>query len=222
MTARKVDKLTFTRRAEEERIKNLVQYQNESRRLINAMRNFETQVTPHHNAYDQELKNSRNDDDETKKRIELSEMKQVQQSKKEEDDILQERKRLEDLQKERIEREIQRICESSEELKELERSIKIGYMNKERAAQHQESLLMKEVDQAREVLIEECMEEQRQRSIEIENEKDRSRRERLVAQKLQLQEQMQENEVCVMICKQEVMTLVSFTAYASSNRSFIF
>lgn len=186
MTARKVDKLTLTRRAEEERIKNLVQYQNESRRLINAIRNFEG---------GQESKNSLHDDDEKKHRIEQSESNEAQQVKKEKEELLQEKRRLEKLQKERIDREIQRICESSEELRELERSIKIGYMNKERAAQHQESLLMKEVDQAREVLIDQCMEDERQKLIITENEKERSRRERLVAQKVQLQEQIQENEV---------------------------
>ena len=188
MTARKVDKLTFVRRAEEERIKNLVQYQNESRRLVNAIRNFETPITP------KEVNNTLNDDDE-KQRIEQAALRIAQREKKEDEGIINERKRLEALQKERIEREIQRICESSEELKELERNIKIGYMNKERAAQHQEALLMKEVDHARDILIEQCMEEQRRKLIEKENDKDGNRRERLIAQKVQLQEQMQENEV---------------------------
>ncbi len=199
MTARKVDNLTLTRRAEEERIKNLVQYQKESTRLINAIKNFETNVTPHSSASGKRTKNplreDQNDHDDEKERVKQLEFRRIQQAKKDEEEIQKEKERLEQLQKERLEREIQRICESSEELRELERNIKIGYVNKERAAQHQESLLMKEIDHARDALIEQCMEEERQKLIDVENGKDRSRRERLVAQKVQLQEQMYENEV---------------------------
>merc|ERR1712183_444032 len=46
-----------------------------------------------------------------------------------------EAKKLND-EKQKMEREIQRICETSEELKDLERKLKIAYVNKERASQH--------------------------------------------------------------------------------------
>ena len=54
---------------------------------------------------------------------------------------------------ERKEREIQRICEESEELKELERRLKVAYMNKERAAQHEERLLVDSMEQQRVVAL---------------------------------------------------------------------
>lgn len=79
------------------------------------------------------------------------------------------------LQREKEEREIQRICEvslsvslaaralsqswtncmcdrlfivlqTSEELKDLEKRLQIGYVNKERAAQHQEHILMQKME----------------------------------------------------------------------------
>ncbi len=43
-------------------------------------------------------------------------------------------------EKERHAIEIQRICEEAPELKELERALKIAYMNKDRAAQNQEKI----------------------------------------------------------------------------------
>lgn len=43
-------------------------------------------------------------------------------------------------ERERHAREIQRICEEAPELKELERALKIAYMNKDRAAQNQDKI----------------------------------------------------------------------------------
>ncbi len=187
MTAQKVANLTQTRRAEEERIKTLLRYKNESQRLSNAIKN-ENQML-HCNSNDRETAKQENE------RIELERreaMRRESLAKKEEDERIEEAKRNEALQKQRIEREIQRICESSEELKELERNIKIAYVNKERAAQHQESVLMKKIDFTREQIIEQHMEEQRKDIIKREEMKDNMRRERLVTQKIQLQQQIRE------------------------------
>ena len=43
-----------------------------------------------------------------------------------------------------------RVLESSEELKDLERRIKTAYVNKERAAQFQEKMLLRKLDLDRE------------------------------------------------------------------------
>ena len=61
-------------------------------------------------------------------------------------------------EEEKRELEMQRICETSEELKELERKIKTAYVNKERAAQHQEAMLLRKLENDREQAIEEKME----------------------------------------------------------------
>jgi len=190
MTAQKFDTLTQTRRAEEERVTALLRYKNESQRLFNAIKNERQMLT--HGESNQHLiaceKDVEKDRHEALRRESIA--------KKEEDEKLKEKEKIEALQKLRIEREIQRICESSDELKELEKNIKIAYVNKERSAQHQESLLMKKIDRARDELIEQHMEEQRKNLIKSEELKESARREKLVAQKIELQNQMQEeNEV---------------------------
>ena len=54
------------------------------------------------------------------------------------------------MEAEKKQREMQRVLESSEELKDLERRIKTAYVNKERAAQFQEKLLLRRLDLDRE------------------------------------------------------------------------
>lgn len=190
MTAQKFDTLTQTRRAEEERVTALLRYKNESQRLFNAIKNESQMLT--HGESNQHLITSEKDIE--KDRHEALRRESI--AKREEDEKLKEKEKIEALQKLRIEREIQRICESSDELKELEKNIKIAYVNKERSAQHQESLLMKEIDRARDELIEQHMEEQRKNLIKSEELKESARREKLVAQKIELQNQMEEeNEV---------------------------
>ncbi|KAH8074290.1 N-acetylneuraminate 7-O(or 9-O)-acetyltransferase [Aureococcus anophagefferens] len=61
-------------------------------------------------------------------------------------------------ERERREREVQRICGESEELKELELKLKVAYMNKERAAQHEERILQQRRHQLREHAIDDQME----------------------------------------------------------------
>lgn len=85
------------------------------------------------------------------------------------------------------ERELQRICETSEELKDLERQLKIAYINKERAAQHQEALLLRKLENDREQAIEEKMEYDRQEGIQRQVERENVRRQSLIAQKKVLQ-----------------------------------
>ena len=93
------------------------------------------------------------------------------------------------------ERELQRICETSQELKDLERQLKIAYINKERAAQHQEALLLRKFENDREQAIEEKMEYDRQEEIRRQVERENERRQSLIAQKAILQKQMMEMEV---------------------------
>ena len=59
------------------------------------------------------------------------------------------------------EREIVRICNESEELKDLEKKLKTAYMNKERAAQHEERMLRQRREILREKAIDDAMEADR-------------------------------------------------------------
>ena len=210
MTANKVEKLTLTRRIEEQRIKDLLKYQDESQRLIMAIKN-EDHASQAHDT--NEASRQAAVSIENKKKEELEDQKQKELLRKEEIEREKKKRQMEELQKEELSREIQRICESSEELKELERNLKIAYVNKERAAQCQEALLIKKIDNAREQMIEERMELDRQTLIKQEINKTAQRRNTLVAQKSVLQEQMRENTVRITISmciwkKQEKLTCV--------------
>lgn len=98
------------------------------------------------------------------------------------------------LDRERKEREIQRICNESEELKALERNLKIGYMNKERAAQHEEKLLMDHYDMEREHAIAAQMEADRVQALVDDHEKQKEMVRLAIGHKQTLQEQMEERK----------------------------
>ena len=90
--------------------------------------------------------------------------------------------------------EIQRVCDSSSELKELERRLKIAYVNKERKAQHQETLLLRKLENDREHAIDEKMEAGRLLDIQRKEERELHRKQHLVAQKSVLQDQITARE----------------------------
>jgi hypothetical protein len=186
MNARKVETLTQNRRAEEQRVKGLLRYNSECQRLSNMTVNNSRRASV----------DSLVDTERQKRRaLELKRKEDI--LKKAEADEAERERQQKSMERGKLEREIQCICDSSEELRELERNIKIAYVNKERAAQHQESLLIKNIENAREQMIEEEMERKRQNLIRIEEEKDKHRRDKLVAQKTVLQGQMREHEVRV-------------------------
>ena len=95
---------------------------------------------------------------------------------------------------ERKEREIQRICEESEELKELERRLKVAYMNKERSAQHEERLLVDSMEQQRVQAIEDQMEYDRREALRAEASQAEARRVVGLHQKAALQSQIAAHE----------------------------
>ncbi|CEG49469.1 meiosis-specific nuclear structural protein [Plasmopara halstedii] len=77
---------------------------------------------------------------------------------------------------EQEERNVQRICEASEELRELESFLKTAYMNKDRAKQQLEREMLAARDRQREMAIEQQMEYDRQRAlVEYQNEEVRKR-----------------------------------------------
>ena len=90
--------------------------------------------------------------------------------------------------------EIQRVCDSSSELKELERRLKIAYVNKERKAQHQEALLLRKLENDRGHAIDEKMEADRLLDIQQKEERELHRKQHLVAQKSVLQDQITARE----------------------------
>jgi len=194
MTAHKVEKLTQMRRDDERRVGELLRYSCESQRL-SAMAKSETQLS---NIREEKLF-LRTAAESDQKRIEKQqeEKKLQDQYIHEQTALFQEEQNRLILDQDKKNRDIERICANSEELKELERNIKIAYVNKARAEQYYESQLIREVEEAREHAIEEKMEFDRIASAQRELEKEELKREMLIEQKKRLQQQMNEREVRV-------------------------
>jgi hypothetical protein len=95
---------------------------------------------------------------------------------------------------ERKKREIQKICEEAPELRDLERMLKIAYLNKERAAQYEEKIALAMREQERISAIEDQMEADRLRSLQSESHKDAEKRRQFAEQREMLQIQIDERE----------------------------
>ncbi|KAL7538926.1 hypothetical protein ACHAXR_008879 [Thalassiosira sp. AJA248-18] len=187
MTAHKVERITALRRVEEQRVSELSRYGHESRWLSNCAEK-EAMVDQVREA---NLK-ARQAAEEQQRKL-LLEKQQTRQRELASKEL--ERRMVMEIHKqktedEKREREMQRICETSEELKDLERKLKTAYVNKERAAQHQEAMLIRQLENDREQAIEEKMEYDRQLDIQRQEEREQHRRKNLTAQKRVLQNQM--------------------------------
>lgn len=90
--------------------------------------------------------------------------------------------------------EMQRICDEAPELKELEQALKIAYLNKERAVQYEQKLLLAQREQERIQAIEEDMEYDRLRAIAAEGDKQGDQKRKFLEQRAILQKQMREKE----------------------------
>ena len=98
------------------------------------------------------------------------------------------------LEYERKRLDIQRICDDAPQLRELEHALKVAYLNKERAAQYEEKLLIAAKEQARIIAIEQRMEIDRQRAIAADGDKIGIKKEQFMQQRVILERQMREKE----------------------------
>jgi len=92
----------------------------------------------------------------------------------------------------REQKNVQRICEQSEELRELEEKLKQAYMNKEREAQILESAVLLKRQEDNEAVVAAEVERDRQRGLQAEAYRDYLRRQDGAAMKVALDEQMKE------------------------------
>lgn len=99
--------------------------------------------------------------------------------------------------------EIQRICDESPELKELEKKLKIAYLNKERAAQYQEKVLLSQKEQERIQAIEDQMEYDRQMALKTEDDKKGDKQAMYDDQRAVLQKQIREKQALVEEAKRQ-------------------
>lgn len=112
-------------------------------------------------------------------------------------------------------RDVQRICEASDELRELEAFLQTAYMNKDRATQQLEREMLAARDRQRDVAMEQQMEYDRQRAlVEWQNDEVRKRVEAeegkrvLQTQMLQRQELRQEAQVEAEVERQKIAALM--------------
>eukprot|EP00985_Skeletonema_marinoi_P034977 scaffold45319_cov197-Skeletonema_marinoi.AAC.3 len=180
MTAHRVERVTALRRAEESRVAELSRYSQQSRWLSNCAEK-ESMVDQ---AREANLKARQAAEEEQRKQLlEKQEARQRELASKEMERQMLDQLKKEKKEQDRHEREMQRICDTSEELKDLERQIKMAYIKKERAAQHQEALLLRKLEGDREQAMEELMEYNRQLDIRRQGERASERRKQLTAQK---------------------------------------
>lgn len=189
--AHNIDRITALKRKEEKRVDELHKYSQQSRWLSNCAEK-EIRIDGI-----REAKVKANQEAELQQRkllLEKNENRQRDLASKE-----RERRLAQELHKQKVEQEareieIQRVCDSSSELKELERRLKIAYVNKERKAQHQEALLLRKLENDREHAIDEKMEADRLLDIQRKEERELHRKQHLVAQKSVLQDQITARE----------------------------
>lgn len=105
---------------------------------------------------------------------------------------------------ERRAREIQKICEESPELRELEAMLRVAYLNKERAAQHEEKILLATREQERIQAIEDQMEQERIRAIRAESDKDKIKKAMYENQREVLQKQINDRRKQLSDAQQQI------------------
>lgn len=100
---------------------------------------------------------------------------------------------------ERSERDIQRICEQSEELRELEAKLKVAYMSKERAMQLEEKGMITEMEMRQEQAIADQMEYDRQQALAEMEGNEVVRRQHMIVGRHLLEEQMSKDAYDAMV-----------------------
>lgn len=202
MTAHKIEQKTHIRRAQESKVGDLLRYASESQKLCNAAANEVKMNHARKSNFVAQIAAEKLEKEQMEKDLEDARKNALLQ---EQNQRFAEKISQRNTQREKMQLEIQRICETSEELKELERNLKIAYVNKERAAQHQEAILLKKLEQARERAIDDKMEHDRKIGIKVDAAKDAVRRKQLSAQKEVLQKQMQEKKELELRMKEEAL-----------------
>ncbi len=192
MASHRFEKQELFRRARERTVSELIQYAQQSQRLCQAAQNEAKAASVQQRKMEE--RNAAETEAKEYEKNEVSEHMRLLEQKKQIDMLAQELSQ-QNKEDKRMQQEIQRILESSDELKQLESKLKIAYVNKERAAQHQESLLLKSIELAGEKAVEADMERERQNLIFQEEQTAEKRRADLIRQKSVLQKQMDERLV---------------------------
>ena len=200
MTAQKIEELSALRRQTQAKQTNLLNYVSDSQKLTHAAANelkIKSNRVVNNFGLVEGQRKMREEVERSEEQEMLSSVVQEQNAK------LSYNLSKRNAERERTEREIQRMCDSSEELKELERKLNIAYVNKERAAQYQEGRVMKQLEMAREAAIDDQMEYSRQLSLKMDMDKESNRRTAMYKQKSVLQKQIMDRQVLAVEARAE-------------------
>jgi hypothetical protein len=170
----------------------LNQFATENSKLLSAANAQEKVELRRHQAYQEMCQNEKKYDERIKE--ELRKKKQIERELIQNNALATELD-LRQTEEDRRKKEIQRICEDAPELRELERALKIAYLNKERATQQEEKILIAAREQERIQAIEEQMEYDRKRALKGEAAKIELQKEAYKKQRAILQQQIEERKL---------------------------
>jgi hypothetical protein len=92
------------------------------------------------------------------------------------------------------EKMVQRVRDTSEELKDLEARLKLAYLNKERMQQMEEKRALTGESRQMQLALDAAMEDERQRQLELDGAKENARRELAFRAREVIQQQLRERE----------------------------
>lgn len=180
-----------TQRAHDERTTNLTRYLATDKTLHE---NFRSDDRVEKKRINKELRAAANEQ-YTKDQLEFAAQQQAHEAMlREQDERLASALAAQTTQDEREMRNIQRVCEQSEELRELEEKLKQAYMNKEREVQVMEAAALSAEQSNHDMLVAEAMESERQRGLQAEAYRDFLRKEDGKQMRHVLAKQIQEKE----------------------------
>ena len=191
VTATSIEKSIRQQRDLEDRRRELQAFSIESAKLMSAV-NCQSKVENRR----QQMQNvsTKSGKEKDDKLLEFERNKRIQEqitSQRNDIAALAEKEYL-DAERHRI--EIQRICDDSPELKELEKALKIAYLNKDRAIQQEEKLLLAQREKERILAMEQEMEYNRLNAMKADQMKIESQKNSWVEQRHILQQQIDERK----------------------------
>jgi hypothetical protein len=191
VTAASIEKTVQQHRELEIQKRQLQEYSVESAKLLSAA-NFQSKVESRRLQATQELE--KNEKIKQEKLLEAEKEKRMRERLSSQQSAINTQLEKEAAEVERQRLEIQRICEESPELKELEKALKVAYLNKDRAIQLEEKILIAEKEKERILAMEEEMETQRQISIKSDQNKMDQQKYKFLEQRRILQDQINERK----------------------------
>ena len=195
VTATSIEKTIKQQRDLEDTKRNLQQFGIESAKLLSAAQ-FQTKVESKRAQAEKDLLINERLKQEQSLELEKSKRRNEQITAQKNAITIQLENDYSQQERERI--EIQRICDESPELKELEQVLKIAYLNKDRAIQQQEKLLLATKEKQRILAIENDIEIQRQHAIQNDQVKLNQQKVLYTEQRRILQQQIDDKKSLIL------------------------